>query len=150
MLVHIQMDKDVLGKWQKSGYLFMRVFTRTREGTPQGGIISPTLANATLNGIEGLLVKYRNSRRMENPSRRSKKAKKRFTDNTHEVIFGNKTAREQQIIDELNPKLTGWGNYFQGGCIQGGVRKDGSSSPMATEKMVQQTTPQQISVMDKG
>jgi retron-type reverse transcriptase len=30
----------------------------TEAGTPQGGIISPTLANLTLDGVEKLLAQY--------------------------------------------------------------------------------------------
>ena len=51
------MDKDILRKWLKAGYLEKHVFFATTEGTPQGGIISPALANRTLDGLEGLLAR---------------------------------------------------------------------------------------------
>ncbi len=38
--------------WLKSGALDKNIFFETKEGTPQGGIISPTLVNFTLNGLE--------------------------------------------------------------------------------------------------
>lgn len=38
--------------WLKSGVLDKNIFYETQTGTPQGGIISPTLANFTLNGLE--------------------------------------------------------------------------------------------------
>ena len=49
------MDKDILRKWLKAGFLEKHVFFATTEGTPQGGIISPALANRTLDGLEQLL-----------------------------------------------------------------------------------------------
>jgi RNA-directed DNA polymerase len=55
LLAHIPMDKSILNKWLKAGYLEKRVFHATRDGTPQGGIISPALANRTLDGLEALL-----------------------------------------------------------------------------------------------
>src|SRR5712692_7960611 len=39
-------------KWLKSGYLEKQVFYDTISGTPQGGIISPVLANLALDGLE--------------------------------------------------------------------------------------------------
>jgi RNA-directed DNA polymerase len=55
LLEHIPMDKSILRQWLTAGYLKQDVFFATTEGTPQGGIISPALANATLDGLEQLL-----------------------------------------------------------------------------------------------
>ena len=55
MLDHIPTDKEVLRKWLKAGYMENRTLFPTEAGTPQGGIISPTLANLTLDGLERLL-----------------------------------------------------------------------------------------------
>jgi RNA-directed DNA polymerase len=55
LLTHIPMEKAMLKKWLKAGFLEKHVFHSTEEGTPQGGICSPALANMTLDGLEKLL-----------------------------------------------------------------------------------------------
>lgn len=52
LLDHIPMDKVVLGKWLKAGILEEGFVHPTEAGTPQGGIISPVIANMALDGLE--------------------------------------------------------------------------------------------------
>jgi RNA-directed DNA polymerase len=49
---NVPMDRAVLRKWLNAGVIDRRQIMATEAGTPQGGIISPCLANATLNGLE--------------------------------------------------------------------------------------------------
>jgi RNA-directed DNA polymerase len=44
--------KIILRAWLKAGAIHLGKYLPTDMGTPQGGIISPTLANFTLNGLE--------------------------------------------------------------------------------------------------
>ena len=52
LLKHVPMDRTVLSKWLKSGFVEGHRLFPTVAGTPQGGIISPTLANLALDGLE--------------------------------------------------------------------------------------------------
>lgn len=55
VLANIPLDKQVLGKWLASGYMEQGKRFDTVAGTPQGGIISPVIANMVLDGLEGKL-----------------------------------------------------------------------------------------------
>jgi RNA-directed DNA polymerase len=58
LLTHIPMEKALLKKWLKAGYMEQQTLYPTEAGTPQGGIISPVLANMTLDGLERMLMQH--------------------------------------------------------------------------------------------
>jgi len=49
------MDKIILRKWLTAGYMEDGIMYPSRKGTPQGGIISPTLSNMALDGLEDVV-----------------------------------------------------------------------------------------------
>jgi RNA-directed DNA polymerase len=57
ILDNIPMNKSKLRMWLKAGFMEDGIYYPTPTGTPQGGIISPSLANMTLDGLESLLGK---------------------------------------------------------------------------------------------
>ena len=94
LLDNIPMDKEILGKFLKSGFVDGGIFHNSEEGTPQGGTISTVLCNMTLDGLEPLLKerfvrKYRNGR-MYNP-------KVNFTRYADDFIV---TGESPELLDE--------------------------------------------------
>jgi RNA-directed DNA polymerase len=99
LLSHIPMDKTILNKWLKAGYMDKSVLYPTEDGTPQGGIISPVLANMALDGLERTLRK-----KFPHSGARATKGKNkqvnlvRFADDF--VITGNS---KEVLEDEVKP-----------------------------------------------
>ena len=180
MLAHIPTDKAILKEWLKAGFVYQNELFPTEAGTPQGGIVSPVLANMTLDGLEAMLaekfpkakrtglkmnmVRYAddfiitghskewleqevrpvlveflaerglvlspektrithieegfdflgwnirkyNGKLLMKPSKANVKA---HLDKIREIIKGNKTAKQANLIRLLNPVLRGWANY---------------------------------------
>lgn len=56
LLKNIMMDKKILKEWLKAGFIEEGFHHGTEEGTPQGGIASPTLANIALDGLQEVVL----------------------------------------------------------------------------------------------
>jgi RNA-directed DNA polymerase len=56
MIGNVPTDKTILKKWLKAGFVYQNELFPTEAGTPQGGIVSPVLANMTLDGLEKMLA----------------------------------------------------------------------------------------------
>lgn len=52
---NIPLDRKMLAQWLSCGYMEGEKLFPTKAGTPQGGIISPTLANMALDGMEAAI-----------------------------------------------------------------------------------------------
>lgn len=95
---NVIMDTKMLRKWLKAGVIEKNVFHLTEEGTPQGGIISPTLANITLDGMEDLVAKHSN--RKENG--------KTFSNKVNLIRYADDfivTGESKEVLEEIKAEL---------------------------------------------
>ena len=97
LMDNIPIEKRILKQWLNAGYVEKGIHFPTRKGTPQGGIISPTLANMTLDGLEQVVHKA--------VPRRSRVNFVRYADDF--IVTGkSKKILENQVLPALNKFLT--------------------------------------------
>lgn len=183
LLKNIPMDKAMLGKWLKAGYMKEGSLFPTNCGTPQGGLISPSLLTITLCGLESKLQSIVSKREkvhlctyaddfiitgitpelltktvrpmvesfleerglVLSPTktrithidegfdflgvnirkykgkllcRPSKENLKAILQSIRTTIRSNATAKTENLIHLLNPKVRGWGNYHSHICAK--------------------------------
>lgn len=76
LLKNIPMDKSILTQFLKAGFVFKGELFQTEDGTPQGGIISPLLANMALDGLQKALSDQFHTNRLGKVDLRFKNAHK--------------------------------------------------------------------------
>ena len=103
LLQNVITDRKMLRKWLEAGVMVGNVFHDTDEGTPQGGIISPVLANITLDGMDALLDKYR-TRKQDGKTVSRKVNLVRYADDF--IITGESREVLEEIKADLIPFLT--------------------------------------------
>jgi RNA-directed DNA polymerase len=92
------MDTVILEKWLQCGFIENSTWSATEEGTPQGGIVSPALANWTLDGLESLLKRTFPTRRNKGPKICSKVHLVRYADDF--IITGRS---QSLLVNEVLP-----------------------------------------------
>ena len=99
-------QKELIRQWLKAGYVEMGTYHDTHAGTPQGGVISPLLANIALHGMEEALdVTYTKQGR-----NRSGRAIVRYADDF--VVFCQTEEDTQKVKDLLTTWLAERGLTF--------------------------------------
>ncbi|KZL88914.1 group II intron reverse transcriptase/maturase [Clostridium magnum] len=98
---------NIIKRWLKAGFVDNGVFNKTEFGTPQGGIISPLLANIALHGMEaelGITYKKLNKKRdgvvYEN---QGTKAVVRYADDF--VVICSSKEEAESIYKRIRPYL---------------------------------------------
>ena len=83
--------RDLIKGWLKAGFVFEGKFNPTKTGTPQGGVISPLLANIGLHGLENFI-------KSTNP----KHGVVRYAD---DFII---TARDEESLKQIQVQIQQW------------------------------------------
>lgn len=98
--------KHLIKQWLKAGYVDKDVFHETSAGTPQGGIVSPLLANIALHDMESALGVHR--QKCGSPI--SKRAIVRYADDF--LVFCDTREIAEQTIKDLQVWLAERGLSF--------------------------------------
>lgn len=104
--------KPLIKQWLKAGYLEKEVFYPTESGVPQGGVISPLLANLALNGLEAVLTSYTKVR----VAHTSPQAEKQRTYKAYRKTYGYcryaddfiVTAETKEDLEAIVPVIQEW------------------------------------------
>ena len=96
--------KETISKWLNAGYIDNGSFNDTYSGTPQGGVISPLLANIALHGMEEELgVRYHRDRGNHKLASKSVGVVK-FADDF--VVVCKTKEQAMSMYERLEPYLT--------------------------------------------
>lgn len=95
--------RELVKQWLKAGYVELGELHLVNSGTPQGGVISPLLANVALHGMEEALnIKWRYRRDRDVFELQSRRALVRYADDF--VVF----TETEEDAEECRRILTGW------------------------------------------
>ena len=105
--------RELIKQWLKAGYVEAEIFHATESGTPQGGIISPLLANIALDGMERLISEYKTvktyqcTKRVtgEEYTKKKKLGKYGFIRYADDFVI---TARSEEDIKAITPIVQKW------------------------------------------
>ncbi|TFG28648.1 MAG: group II intron reverse transcriptase/maturase [Promethearchaeota archaeon] len=104
LLKKIPVFRETVKRWLKSGIIEFGKYSQTKAGTPQGGIISPLLANIALDGLERLFGAENSKGNYTTPSKRKGENYKlnliRYADD-----FIVTAPSRERIINYILPKL---------------------------------------------
>ena len=98
--------RRVIKSWLKAGVMEGLELTPTQEGTPQGGVVSPVLANVALHGLETIVVQ-RLTRRVGTTFRKVSPTVVRYADDF--VVLDEDLTGIQQAQEIITEWLTDMG-----------------------------------------
>ncbi|WP_438941524.1 group II intron reverse transcriptase/maturase [Moorena bouillonii] len=92
----------LIKSWLKAGVMDKETLSPTNEGTPQGGVISPLLANIALHGMEQVIQDYANSIKGKKTHYKKGLALIRYADDF--VILHP----DQKVVEECLEVINSW------------------------------------------
>ncbi len=104
--------RELIKQWLKAGYVEAEMFHSTNKGTPQGGTISPLLANIALDGMEKLLSSITKvTTHQPSPQAKRQKPYKKKSGVYGFIRYADDflvTAKTQEDITAIIPTLKEW------------------------------------------
>jgi len=103
--------REMIKQWLKAGYVEAEVFDKTDSGTPQGGIISPLLANIALHGLSDILAKYQKSRIQHRTAKGNLYQTRRYYPKYGYIRYCDDfvvSAETQEDIEAVLPEIRAW------------------------------------------
>ncbi|NEO60994.1 MAG: group II intron reverse transcriptase/maturase [Moorea sp. SIO4G2] len=94
--------RRLIKSWLKAGVMDNGTFSSTEEGTPQGGVISPLLANIALHGMENAIWNFANSIKGKKTHYKRGLNLVRYADDF--VIMHN----DQKVVEECQEVINDW------------------------------------------
>jgi len=95
--------RPIIKRWLKAGYMYDKELHQTKEGTPQGGTISPLLANIALDQMETDLIEH---------LRGINGWKKKVGANTVSIRTDKKTGKKYKTRNSLKIDLVRYADDF--------------------------------------
>jgi RNA-directed DNA polymerase len=99
--------RDMIAGWLKAGVIEDGILAPTREGTPQGGVISPLILNVALHGLEEAAgVRYESSGRHAGDTRPGSPVVVRYADDLVACCHSRQQAEQvkAQLAEWLAPR----------------------------------------------
>lgn len=103
--------RELIKQWLKAGYVEAEMFHETKSGTPQGGIISPLLANIALNGLENVLATYKTTLMHEGTQYGKPRTRKVTRPKFGVIRYADDfiiTAKSKEDLDAVLPEINSW------------------------------------------